>query len=153
VNFHGEDQQSEPDEEKIDGMIGDHCTKRKLISHEDISQRVGSKTNLDSPEKDLQSDIEKELDEEEDKWNDRRSFVPKRKLISHTDVSVENEDGNVTDQSNKKVKTSRIATQPATQRIRRSRFSEDSDDEDVNQDSKENGRNSKRMLLEDSDED
>lgn len=79
--------------------------------------------------------------------------MPKRKLISHPDVSVENEDDNVTDQSNKKVKTSRIATQPAPKRIRRSATSDDSDDEDLNEDSKENGRNSKRMLLEDSDED
>eukprot|EP00557_Chaetoceros_sp_GSL56_P013595 CAMPEP_0176484138 /NCGR_PEP_ID=MMETSP0200_2-20121128/4293_1 /TAXON_ID=947934 /ORGANISM="Chaetoceros sp., Strain GSL56" /LENGTH=1072 /DNA_ID=CAMNT_0017880589 /DNA_START=53 /DNA_END=3268 /DNA_ORIENTATION=+ len=54
----------------------------------DVSKNARSKTNVDVEDNDQQqSDPDKELDEEEDKWNDRRSFVPKRKLISREDIS------------------------------------------------------------------
>jgi timeless len=123
--------------------------KRKLISREEVSNHARSKTNDDQ-----QSDVEKELDDEEDKWNDRRSFVSKRKLIRREDSRFQNEDeGNMTDQSNQKRETTIDATQPAPKRIRRSRNSIDSDDEDFDKASKKNDRSSKRMLLEDSDED
>ena len=51
--------------------------------------------------KDL-SGIEKELDEDEDRWNDRRSFLPKRKLVDNQISSEEAGDDDTNIESTQK---------------------------------------------------
>jgi len=91
------------------------------------------------------SEIEKELDKDEERWNDRRSFLPKRKLVDNQISSEEAGDDDTNIESTQK---------PEVKRIRRSADLDDSDDEDFGKVARfASIASSARMLLEDSDED
>ncbi len=100
-------------------------------------------------------DIEKELDKEEERWNDRRLFVPKRKHVlvvedEIKEIDEEQNDSSVEDAPlPKKMKDSK--------RIRRAALLDDSDDEEFGtvtaKQQLPSTAASARMLLEDSDED
>jgi timeless len=99
------------------------------------------------------SETEKELDDEEERWNDRRSFVPKRKLAYPDEVNMDTQDKSDEDDAN--VKIAQATQKPEAKRIRRPTVFDDSDDEEFRRipTTVAPASASARMLLEDSDED
>lgn len=118
------------------------------------SVQKASKPSLEIALASDSSDIEKELDEEEERWNDRRSFVPKRKFAaqeqsSADNVSEQDDHASIDAHANKLGRSD-------PKRIRKTVIFEDSDDEEfdhVEKTDRSSNIVSARILLEDSDED
>jgi timeless len=149
---------SEPQKEATSSNNNDSDDESDGSENNTMNRSV-QKSKSTSIEKEIVKDlskIEKELDEEEERWNDRRSFVPKRKLT----VLCENKDegaGRRDDASVEDFALPKKMNRLDPKRIRRAALLDDSDDEEFgNVMEKANLSStgaSARMLLEDSDED
>ena len=132
----------------------------------ETTSTIAEKPKATTVDKDTSKDvsmIEQELDEDEDRWNDRRSFVPKRKLVVREKEENIDDEENINDEENVDASVDeeefpKRKNGSEKKRIRRTApLLDDSDDEDFGKipdtPNVSSVGVSARMLLEDSDED
>lgn len=152
-------QEDEGEDDEVELEFVDDVQAKPVAKDSDSSDDESTHSSNENSKKpktsedDIQA-IEKELDEEEERWNDRRSFKPKRKLLSHTVDSEEAVRENVENDDEEDDEEVFTAQLPQGKRIKKSTVLEDSDDEDFGKQTSTAvpSRTATKMLLEDSDE-
>jgi timeless len=122
-----------------------HARSKRIPESKDREKDTVTNTAVDDS-------IEKELDEDENRWNDRRSFVPKRKIV---DSSTKDTEKDTVEENVESVTKEGMENNDSPQKRIRVNFEDSDDEEEFNvAPSKRTLSNGKaRQLLEDSDED
>jgi len=152
----------EEEEEEMEFNDDGEIQRKALSSSNDTDSKIGDEEDESAPPinnnkkrtaPDDISAIEKELDEDEERWNDRRSFVPKRRKLSlESGNSSDEEDDIFQSKGNEKTDNNLSKTSFRT-------LLEDSDDEDFGAPETQPRRltqpavSSQRQFLDDSDDD
>jgi len=108
-----------------DGKV--YAKQTTALTHnddEDISVNNDAPTTNQTENTDIKA-IEKELDEDEERWNDRRSFVPKRKITQSSEPNKRPDEEDLFCAGSEK------GSLESTKRIRRKTLLEDSDDDEA----------------------
>ena len=124
-----------------------HARPKRNLNRKDLTKDAATNNTVDDS-------IERELDEDENRWNDRRSFIPKRKIAELS--QTKDAEKNTVDENDESVKNVGIEDKDSSQkRIRVNHLEDSDDDEEFNvaplKRPLSNGK--ARTLLEDSDED